>query len=292
MEVQINATEKDNVTEAHANQEANLTGTSENDNDHFEEGKDATDTELENQDLILNLTEKQDNHLDFMANFLDHDHMDDQINANATEEEKVPEAHTDDETNVTDTSDNVHVIENIEHDTVEASAGIEEKQLDFLADFLEEDLLETVSATESIESKADSAENEERKKEIEKSTGDNNQLDFVTNFLNSDPLETEAIDRSDAVEISAIQEGNLDFLTDFLSEDPAAVEANSDDQLASENEIPQEILELYSEDEVEPEPEHNEVHTRKKPISSNVEWVREEPKEEEESSSLWSWFGF
>merc|ERR1712112_432182 len=121
-----------------------------------------------------------------------------------------------------------------------------------------------------------------KNEETDKSTGDDNELDFVTDFLNSDPFDTEAIDRSDAVEINAVQEENLDFLTDFLSEDPPSGQSNPDE------EIPQDILELYSEDEVIPEQE--EDYKRKKPIGSNVEWAKEEARKE--PSSVWNWFGF
>merc|ERR1719186_1092328 len=198
------------------------------------------------------------------------------VQLNQSEDNVTDTAHIDMQTNVTDISDNDalriddNVTESSVNATVDTTKDQDEKQIDFLANLLEEDLLEHVSESESIES--DSAEIKGNNEETGKSTGDDNELDFVTNFLNSDPFDT-AIDRSDAIEINAVQEENLDFLTDFLSEDPPSVESHPDE------EIPQDILELYSEDEVVPEQE--EVYKRKKPISSNVvssnvEWAKEE----------------
>merc|ERR1719186_1159027 len=151
------------------------------------------ETELENEGLTLNLTENQDSHLDFMADFLDEDHLDAQL---SSENETNVSMNTDTDTNVTDIPDNetssihVNVTEILVNDTTDSVTGEEEKQIDFLANLLEEDPLENVSEGESTESiNVDSAEIEVETEETEKSAGDDNQLDFVTDFLNSDPFD-------------------------------------------------------------------------------------------------------
>merc|ERR1719186_294614 len=106
------------------------------------------ETELENEDLTLNLTETQDSHLDFMADFLDEDHLDVQLNS---ENGNNVSMNTDTDMNVTDIPDNqtssidVNVTEILVNDTTDSATGEEEKQIDFLANLLEEDPLENVS---------------------------------------------------------------------------------------------------------------------------------------------------
>lgn len=312
--------------------------------------KEVNATELETQEIVLNLTETQDNHLDFMTNFLD-DPMDMEVNStevNSTKTHGDSPLDIEAKVNATETfspefnaTNNTLDIEVNATETVVNKTEPLENQLDFMTHFLDTDPIDTeVNITEEVKTteshaQADATENKEIAKE-EETTGGENQLDFVTNFLNADPfelmenpsivhdkhenptavsdesiesLETEASDRSDSVDIDAGQEENLDFLTDFLSVSPAVLpngesnDANKEENFElltdllnvdpSENEIPQDILDLYSEDEGKSD--QDEVFKRKKPISSSVEFVNEDPNEEDTDEAadgfFWNWFG-
>merc|ERR1719186_1765925 len=97
------------------------------------------------------------------------------VQLNQSEDNVTDTAHIGMQINVTDISDNDtlsnddNVTESSVNDTVDTTKDQDEKQIDFLANLLEEDLLEHVSESESIES--DSAEIKGNNEETDKSTG-------------------------------------------------------------------------------------------------------------------------
>merc|ERR1719186_1976713 len=97
------------------------------------------------------------------------------VQLNQSEDNVTDTAHIDMQTNVTDISDNDtlsiddNVTESSVNDIGDTTKDQDEKQIDFLANLLEEDLLENVSESVSIES--DSSEIKGKHEETEKSTG-------------------------------------------------------------------------------------------------------------------------